>query len=205
MRNNDLPTKGDQLFIPEPNGTCWLPNGVNDFFQISEGYRMAATFIYNEIKKREWVNKPYIVCVMVFCFRQFLEVRLKELAYMGRRALSEKPDFQKVHQLDTLFNDYVSNVLPKLDRNYDPNMVDVVRGLINEFNSTDPQSMNFRYPVDKNLKASLNKPNLDIDNFKNVMDKLSNYFDAQLELVKLLEDYNDEMAAEYASYFAEYY
>ena len=165
---------------------------------------MAATFIYNEIKKREWVNKPYIVCVMVFCFRQFLEVRLKELAYMGRRELSEKPDFQEVHQLDTLFNDYASNVLPKLDSNYDSNMVDVVRGLTNEFNSTDPQSMNFRYPVDKNLKASLNKPNLDIDNFKNVMDKLSNYFDAQLELVKLLESYNDEMAAEYASYFAEF-
>lgn len=65
--------------------------------------------------------------------------------------------------------------------------------------------MNFRYPVDKNLKASLHTPNLYIDNFKNVMDKLSNYYDAQLELVKLLEDYNDEMTAEYASYFAEYY
>ncbi len=141
---------------------------------------------------------------MVFCFRQFLEVRLKELVYMGKRELSEKPDFQKVHKLDTLFDDYVSNVLPKLDSNYDPNMVDVVRGLINEFNSIDPQSINFRYPVDKNLKASLNTPNLDIDNFKNMMDKLSNYFDAQLELVKLLEDYNDKMAAEYASYFAEY-
>lgn len=96
MRNNDLPTKGDH---PEPNGTCWLHNGVNDFFQISEGYRMAATSIYNEVKKREWVNKPYIVCVMVFCFRQFLEVRLKELVYMGKRELSEKPDFQKVYNL----------------------------------------------------------------------------------------------------------
>ena len=62
MRNDEFPTKGDKLFIPEENGTQWLPEGVDDFFQLSEGYRMAAVTIFAEIKEREWVNKPFIAC-----------------------------------------------------------------------------------------------------------------------------------------------
>ena len=60
--------------------------------------------------------------------------------------------------------------------------------------------MSFKYPVNKKMCPALSIPNLDIDNFKNVMDKLANYFDNQWKLVKLLESYNDEMEAEYASY-----
>ena len=84
-------------------------------------------------------------------------------------------------------------------------MVDNVKCLIDEFNSIDPKSTSFRYPVEKKLKPTLNIPNLNLDNFKEVMDKLSNYFDAQLEVVKLLGNYNEEMATEYASYFYESY
>ena len=137
---------------------------------------------------------------MIFCFRQFLEIRLKELVYMGRKELFETPDFQKEHSLSKLFDDYTINVLPRIDPAFEQSMVDVVKGLIDEFNSIDPMSMAFRYPVDKKNKPTLKIPNTDLENFKDVMDKLSNYFDAQLELVKMLENFNDEMAAEYASY-----
>lgn len=182
-----------------------MPKGVDDFFHLSEGYRMAAVTIFEEIKKREWVNKPFPACAMIFCFRQFIEVRLKELVYMGRKELFETPDFQKQHSLSNLFKDYINSVLPKLDPNYDKCMVDNVKCLIDEFNSIDSKSTSFRYPVEKKLKPTLNIPNLNLDNFKEVMDKLSNYFDAQLEVVKLLGNYNEEMATEYASYFYESY
>lgn len=205
MRSDEFPNKEDKLFIPEKSGTQWLPKGVDDFFHLSEGYRMAAVTIFEEIKKREWVNKPFLACAMIFCFRQFIEVRLKELVYMGRKELFETPDFQKQHSLSNLFKDYINSVLPKLDPNYDKCMVDNVKCLIDEFNSIDPKSTSFRYPVEKKLKPTLNIPNLNLDNFKEVMDKLSNYFDAQLEIVKLLGNYNEEMATEYASYFYESY
>lgn len=199
-RNNNLPQKGDKLFIREQIGTSWLPTGVDDYFKLSEGYRMATVAIYEEIKKSEWMYKPFLTCSMIFCFRQFLEVRLKELVFFGKKELFETPDFLKEHNLYNLYNDYVVNVLPKIDANYDKNLADIVKGLIVEFNNVDPQSMTFRYLVDKKLQSVLSMPNIDIDNFKTVMDKLSNYFDAQLELVCLLESYNDEMAQEYASY-----
>ena len=204
MRNNKFPEKGDKLFVLEQNGTQWFPKGAEDFFQLSEGYRRAADVIYKEIKKHEWVSKPFIACAMIFCFRQFLEIRLKELVYMGRKELFETPDFQKEHSLIKLFDDYAINVLPKIDSNFEQDIIDTVRELIDEFNSIDPMSMAFRYPVDKKNKPSLKIPNTDLDNFKNVMDKLSNYFDGQLELVKELENFNDEMAAELASEYASY-
>lgn len=203
-RNNSFPAIGDKLFVLEQNGTQWFPMGAEDFFQLSEGYRMAAVTIYKEIKEREWVNKPFIACAMIFCLRQFLEIRLKELVYMARKELFKTPDFQKEHNLSKLFDDYTINVLPRIDPAFEQSMVDVVKGLIDEFNSIDPMSMAFRYPVDKKNRPTLKIPNTDLENFKDVMDKLSNYFDAQLELVKMLENFNDEMAAEKAAEYASY-
>lgn len=80
-------------------------------------------------------------------------------------------------------------------------MLDIVRKQIHEFNVIDPKSMSFRYPVGTDLQPNISMQNFDIDNFKVVMDRLSNFFDWQLEIIQQLEDYNSEMASEYASYF----
>lgn len=203
-RNNSYPEKGDKLFIPISADGKWLPSGMNDIFKISEGYRMSAISLYYEIKKSEWINRQYISCAMVFTFRQFLEVRLKELIYLGKRELFDEPNFKTTHSLEDLFQTYVKEVLLKADPKFDKGMIDIVNKLIHELNFIDPKSMNFRYPVGKDLQPSLTIQNFDIDNFKDVMDKLSNFFDWQLEIIQILEDYNSEMASEFASYFYEY-
>lgn len=203
-RNNSFPTIDDKLFIAVPNEGRWLPSGIKDIFKLSEGYRLSAISLYQEIKKNEWFNKQYLSSAMIFSFRQFLEVRLKELIYIGKRELFENPQFKATHSLEDLFQTYVKEVLPKADPSYDKEMVDVVNKLIHEFNFIDPKSMSFRYPVDKNLKPIHNIPNFDIDNFKEVMDKLANFFDCQLEILQMLEDYNAEMTAEMASEYASY-
>ncbi len=82
IRNNSFPKKEDKLFIAVPHEGKWLTNGINDIFKISEGYRLSAVSLYDEIKKNEWINKQYLSDVMIFSFRQFLEVRLKELIYI---------------------------------------------------------------------------------------------------------------------------
>lgn len=106
--------------------------------------------------------------------------------------------------MEDLFQTYAKEVLPKADPSFDKEMVSVVNKLIHEFNFIDPKSMSFRYPVDKELNPIHNMPNFDIDNFKEVMDKLANFFDSQLEILQMLEDYNAEMAAEMAAEYASY-
>lgn len=203
-RNNDYPQKGDKLFISVPAEGKWLPSGMEDIFKISEGYRMSADSLYQEIKRSEWINKQYLSCTMVFAFRQFLEVRLKELIYAGKRELFNEPRFKTTHNLGTLFQSYLDEVLLKIYPDFDKDMISIVNGLIHEFNFIDPKSMSFRYPVDTNLLPNFSMQNFDIDNFKVVMDRLSNFFDWQLQIVQELENYNSEMASEYASYFSGY-
>ena len=204
-RNNSSPEEGDKLFIPIPHEGKWMPSGINDIFKLSEGYRLSADSLYQEIKKSEWINKQYLSCAMIFSFRQFIEIRLKELIYLGKRELFDEPKFKTTHSLEDLFQTYVKEVLIKVDPTYDKKMVSVVNKLIHEFNYIDPKSMSFRYPVDKDLNPIHNLQNFNIDNFKDVMDKLANFFDCQLETIQLLEDYNSEMAAEYASYMYDSY
>ena len=203
-RNNSFPAKGDKLFISIPHEGRWLPSGIKDIFKLSEGYRLSAVSLYQEIKKNEWINKQYLSSAMIFSFRQFLEVRLKELIYIGKRELFEEPQFKATHSLEDLFQTYTKEVLPKADPSFDKEMVSIVNKLIHEFNFIDPKSMSFRYPVDKELNPNHNLPNFDIDNFKDVMDKLANFFDSQLEILQMLEDYNAEMATELASEYASY-
>ena len=203
-RNNSFPAKGDKLFVSIPHEGRWLPSGIKDIFKLSEGYRLSAVSLYREIKKNEWMNKQYLSSAMIFSFRQFLEVRLKELIYIGKRELFEDPQFKATHSLEDLFQTYVKEVLPKADPSFDKEMVSIVNKLIHEFNFIDQKSMSLRYPVDKELNPNHNLPNLDIDNFKEVMDKLANFFDSQLEILQMLEDYNAEMAAELASEYASY-
>lgn len=203
-RNNSFPAKGDKLFISIPHEGRWLPSGIKDIFKLSEGYRLSAVSLYQEIKKNEWINKQYLSSAMIFSFRQFLEVRLKELIYIGKRELFEDPQFKATHSLEDLFQTHTKEVLPKADPSFDKEMVSIVNKLIHEFNFIDPKSMSFRYPVDKELNPNHNLPNFDIDNFKEVMDKLANFFDSQLEILQMLEDYNAEMATELASEYASY-
>lgn len=203
-RNNSFPAKGDKLFISIPHEGRWLPSGIKDIFKLSEGYRLSAVSLYQEIKKNEWINKQYLSSTMIFSFRQFLEVRLKELIYIGKRELLEDPLFKATHSLEDLFQTYAKEVLPKADPSFNKEMVSIVKKLIHEFNFIDPKSMSFRYPVDKELNPNHNLPNFDIDNFKEVMDKLANFFDSQLEILQMLEDYNAEIAAELASAYASY-
>lgn len=204
IRNNSFPQKEDRLFIAVPQEGKWLPSGINDIFKISEGYRLSAVSLYQEIKKNEWMNKQYLSSAMIFSFRQFLEVRLKELIYIGKRELFDDPQFKATHSLEDLFQTYAQEVLPKADPSFDKEMVSVVNKLIHEFNFIDPKSMSFRYPVDKELNPIHEMSNFDIDNFKEVMDKLANFFDSQLEILQMLEDYNAEMAAEMAAEYASY-
>ena len=202
IRNNSFPQKEDRLFIAVTHEGKWLPSG--DIFKISEGYRLSAVSLYQEIKKNEWMNKQYLSSAMIFSFRQFLEVRLKELIYIGKRELFDDPQFKATHSLEDLFQTYALEVLPKADLSFNKEMVSVVNKLIHEFNFIDPKSMSFRYPMDKELNPIHDMSNFDIDNFKEVMDKLANFFDSQLEILQMLEDYNAEMAAEYASYMYDY-
>ena len=197
MRTYDLPSNADHLFITDKSGVNWIPTVIKDMFIISEGYRQAATIIYENLSRKDnFINKQFLACVMVFCFRHFIEVRIKEITYFGKKEIFEQPEFKKSHDLVYLFHSYLKEFLYKYNPKCDQKQINNVKRLIKELNHIDPNSENFRYPVNQSMEPSLSMPNFDVDNFKLVMDKLSNFFDLQLEEIQIQQTYNETIERE---------
>lgn len=196
MRDQLMPSATDKLFVPETSTENWLSTSKESFFSYSEGYRQAGESLFMELQKCEYVYKRLLTYPMVFCYRQFIELRLKELIFLGQRLNDLPENFPKIHSISNLFNEYVTNILPKIDVTHNKQLVADTKVLVNELDGYDNNSMSFRYPVLKDSSPSITLPNMDINNFKIVMDRLSNFFDRQLEIIQYSEDMKLEMIAE---------
>lgn len=202
--NKCLPNQNDQLFIEEKNKQygVWLKNPANKFFLYSEGYKEAGKQLFEFCMN----NKFYLntlVYPLIFNYRQFVELRLKELIIMGYKYHDIEKDFSDEHSLTKLWRTYRTEILDPIN-NIDKEILDNVEKVISQFNSEDPKSMVFRYPVSTGpeRKNSINKETLDLDNFKKVIDKLIYFFDWQWDMLSNFQDMKDEMIAEiYSNYY----
>lgn len=205
MRDQLMPSAVDKLFIPEASAEDWLSTSKESFFSYSEGYRQAGESLFVELQKCESVYKRLLTYPMVFCYRQFIELRLKELIFLGKRLNDLPENFPHIHSISNLFNKYSTNILPKIDATYNKRLVADPKALIDELDRYDNNSMSFRYPVLKDSSPSVTLPIMDINNFKTVMDRLSNFFDRQLEIIQYSEEMKLEMIAElYSQLRSEY-
>lgn len=197
MKEN-LPNSTDSIFKDEesPDYGAWLKNPANKFFLYSEGYKEAGKKLWEFcIENRFYSNT--LIYPLVFNYRQFLELRLKELIIMGYKYLDTKEDFADEHSLLKLWNTYRNEILPDIE-NIEKSILDNVERIISQFNTEDPKSMSFRYPVTRgpNRKESLNRETIDLHNFKIVMDKIIYFFDWQWDMISHYEDLKSEMIAE---------
>ena len=142
---------------------------------------------------------------MLFCFRQFIELRLKELIFLGKKINDLPENFPLIHEIGKLFDDYVNNILLRIDGNFEKNLIANARNLVYELDKLDNKSMSFRYPVLKDDSPSILLPNMNIDNFKVIMDRLSNFLDRQLDIMQHSEEMKQEMISElYSQLRSEY-
>lgn len=205
MRDQLMPLATDKLFIPEVGAENWLSTSKESFFSYSEGYRQAGESLYKEIQECEPLHKRFLTYPMVFCFRQFIELRLKELIFLGKRINDLPENFPLIHEIGKLFDDYVNNILPRIDGNFDKNLIANARNLVYELDNLDNKSMSFRYPVLRDDSPSILLPNMNIDNFKVIMDRLSNFLDRQLDIMQYSEEMKQEMISElYSQLRSEY-
>jgi len=200
----NLPNSKDVLFKEEehPNYGAWLKKPSNKFFLYSEGYKEAGNKLW-DICTEERFYANTLIYPMVFNYRQFLELRLKELIIMGYNYLDKEQDFSDEHSLLKLWNTYRNEIISEIEK-IDDQLLNNVERLISQFNSEDPKSMSFRYPVTKapNRQESLSRKTIDLYNFKNVIDKLIYFFQWQWDMISHYEDFKSEMIADmYRAYW----
>lgn len=209
-----LPDCNDKLFIDlnqDYRHNAIVSTGMDKFFLFSESYKMAAETLFEQLDgSAHYAN--YLVYPLIFLNRQFLELRLKELIIGLNYIITGERKFPNGHDLKNLWNDFNTLVLRIGNENIpERKVLQNTESLILEFNSIDPQSFSFRYPVDKTNErnSSLKITTIDLLNFKGSMKKLYNFFDTQSDmifhLIDLKEEFIDVIRSEYESEMRSYY
>lgn len=197
---NDFPDNTDTLFKEEldPKRGAWLKNPSNKFFLYSEGYKKAGDVLFSYCIANEFYSN-FLVYPMIFDYRQYIELRLKELITMSYSYLSIVGDFKDIHDLKRLWSSYRNDLLPNII-DEDATLLDNVERLILEFNQIDP-GFNFRYPVSRrpNRQETLKMDTIDLQNFKTTFDKLASFFEYQWDMIDHYQDLKNEQLADMMS------
>lgn len=111
---------------------------------------------------------------------------------------SATSDSPKGHDLGDLWTSCRS-LLEKLDPKVEKKDLEAIDEGIRQFCELDPGSTSFRYPVttkgDKSLPPNLKYIN--VRNLSDVMEKISNFFEAIAMMVSVYLDYKSDMARDF--------
>ena len=184
-----FPEPGDRLF--RDNADHALDKAFINYFsnaidQYILGYQQAAEALIN-LSLEDRTKKDVLIYPIIFIYRQYVELRLKECIGTLNFCIHGKREFPNHHYLDKLweaFKDLYKEAGESITDNDFKNM----DRLILEFYSKDPTSMVFRYPSDKKGKTFLAKTEIDIRNFSEVMVKVSAFLDACSDFIANLKD-----------------
>ncbi|HEY4759318.1 MAG TPA: hypothetical protein VIH42_01930 [Thermoguttaceae bacterium] len=193
MTKQNKKREAPKLFGPRED---WQHNACINYAQDSwdlyaMGYKEAGNILVENIKVTQ-SHQDMLVYPIIYLYRQYLELRLKIILRDSRILLDENVDIQMTHNLNDLWGD-TRKLIRIIFKGDDITPLNVVGKIIIEFNSMDPESMAFRYPVDKNGENLL--PDIKHINIVQFQERFS-------EVVDLMEGVTGAVA-EYISYKAE--
>jgi len=173
------PRKGDHLFVDRQD---WYNNAVlngqrDNLSLYAVEYKRAGEILAEAVVESRR-DHDSLVFPIVFVYRQYLELRLKQLIRDSRRLLGDSSGFPATHKIAELWN-LCRPLLGQTGLNVGEQVLEAIEELIAEFAGADEDSYAFRYPTDKRSNPSL--PDLRFVNLPNLADvirKMSNFFEA---------------------------
>jgi len=181
--DNDLeiawPKTGDKLFeeVHTLRGATAAHDAEERQYRLNLGYQRGADLLVEHAEMRPH-ERADLLYPIVFCYRQALELRLKDLLITYGPDANETPDF-KNHGLEDLWTKW-KRVLTNLG--YDPVLSEpdarVTETHIKEFAKVDPGSFNFRYafktdgnPIERTIGS------IDLSRLRTIMAGILNYLE----------------------------
>ena len=201
---NDIPItwpkKDEQLFKVDDD---WYHNAHLNYKDYnwnlySEGYKRAATLLIEHIKNNHF-DQDTLVYPIVFLYRHYIELGLKEIIKYGSQLLDMPEEFPKHHKMDGLWKQ--CRIILKqetLCTRIPEEQLNAVEECIQQLSEKDPESFAFRYPTDKNGNPSLSGlEHINLINFSEVMERIATFFDGVITGVYVLLDQKREIRSEY--------
>jgi hypothetical protein len=200
-----FPEIGDQLFITKEyshyNAQINYTQSDDALYRYVLGYKEAGDrLVQSLIENNRHID--LVIFPTVFLYRQYLELRLKQLLVEGNRLLDKSFTLPKQHRLDTLWQECKS-VLKQIEPNIPNGELRAIEACIVEFSTIDPLSMAFRYHVDTHNNPSL-PPNLryiNIHNLAQVMAKIHSFLDAAYMTISVAIDQKQEIEEAFKDYY----
>jgi hypothetical protein len=193
------PRKGDLLFKGDDD---WWHNACLNFLpdqwgMYADGYKRAGDLLVEYVKNAHR-DQDILVFPIVFLYRQYIELRVKEIIRDGNQLLGIPESFPKHHKIDELWRE-CRKILEKLWPEGPTDDLDAVEECIQQFSQKDPSSMAFRYPTDKHGNRSLpDLRHINLRNLSDVIDRIASLLDgASMGLSYYLEQ-KQEMEQESA-------
>lgn len=149
------PASSTSLFGPDrdwQHNAC-LNYGLDNWYLYAEGYKQAADYLVDRVIETD-EDQDTLVYPIVFLYRQYAELRLKQVARDASYLLGEPFTLKTTHRLDVLWRDAFS-LLERVERGPLATEVLAAEAVIKEFSQVDPTSMEFRYPEDTSGGPSL--------------------------------------------------
>jgi hypothetical protein len=187
----------DRLFEERDEKEYTISHSTDDEICMQNGYASVATVLLNLIKisNDRFVKESYINPVL-FCFRQYLELSMKDsilrFRFMRKKANKDESKVQG-HDLQNLWEGLVKYLTKD-------KAVISIGNLIKEFNDVDKSGTLFRYNefLTKNICDEERKmPLIDVDNLYTRILQMYSFFEGVNELAR---NGQDEMAANYCDY-----
>ncbi len=175
-----VPLVNDESQIKIPKGlfksdSDWWNNACLNYMGIdwnayAIGYKLAADLLVDYVDSKKQ-NQDILVFPIVFLYRQYLELRLKELILSGSTLLdNNKTPKITFHNIESLWKS-CRTILEKVFPEDPKEDFTEIERVIAEFSITDPRSTGFRYPTDKEGKISL--PGLTHINLRNLSELIN--------------------------------
>jgi len=193
------PKKGDVLF---DSADDWYHNACINlrFFNwdvYASGYKHAGdVLVQRVIDTRN--HRDTLVFPIVFNYRQYIELRLKELIMVGRILSDEVPEFPRTHNLRSLWNTCRPIIAEGAIGATDTDL-DAIDDAIAQFSTVDPGSDSFRYPVDRdgNLSISDDLQIINLRQLRDRIDALATFLDGASMAFSAYMDYKADMQSSY--------
>jgi len=147
----------------------------NEWLFYGEGYRQASELIEKQILEIDRSNQDFLIYPYCYLIRHYIEIRLKEIIHEVNKVNNIPIDPSKGgHDLLILWNKS-QKALKEIWQDQFKEAPKDVSEFIDEFHSIDTKSDNFRYPIDKTGKKTLDSIN-EI-NFRKLADIFQNVKD----------------------------
>jgi hypothetical protein len=177
------PKSTDQMFVAgegedgRRNNAQLMHDWGDRWSTYATGYKKAADLIVDQVRNGIGYQ-DFLLYPVMFLYRQYLELAIKNLIFMCWRLLEIVPDDDLgAHDIKRYWSK-CDALLQQISPGDSVKALRDVGRLIDEFSQHDPISMAFRYPVSRPDKATKErKPTLqglDVVNLRNVQEVIAN-------------------------------